>query len=95
LHFAANRDEAQKTAAHPRAERMQMEKDSAHNAQLLADIATRRVVPLHMTAFAEDLAKHLPRDAIILDEGTNELGHTHKLSPTRNLGLFLPMFRTA
>ncbi|MFZ1896161.1 MAG: thiamine pyrophosphate-binding protein, partial [Rhodoplanes sp.] len=72
--------EAQKTAAHARAERMQMEKDSAHSAQLQADITTREVVPLHMTAFAEELAKHLPRDAIIFDEAlTNSVALTRYL----------------
>jgi benzoylformate decarboxylase len=74
--------EAQKTAAHARAERMQMEKDSAHNGPLQADIATRQVVPLHMTAFAEELAKHLPRDAIIFDEAlTNSVALTRYLQP--------------
>ncbi|MGA8157389.1 MAG: thiamine pyrophosphate-binding protein [Rhodoplanes sp.] len=82
IHLKQQMTEAQKTAAHARAERMQMEKDSAHSAQLQADIANREVVPLHMTAFAEELAKHLPRDAIIFDEAlTNSVALTRYLQP--------------
>ena len=74
--------EAQKAGARARAERMRAEKDSARAAQLRADSANRQAVPLHMSAFAEELAKHLPKDVIIFDEAlTNSAALTRYLPP--------------
>ena len=75
--------EAQKAGARARVERMGAEKDRARAAQLQADVANRDAVPLHMTAFAEELAKHLPKDVIIFDEAlTNSLALTRYLPPS-------------
>jgi len=75
--------EAQKAGARARAERIAAEKDSVRTAQLQADAANREAVPLHMSAFAEELAKHLPKDVIIFDEAlTNSAALTRYLVPS-------------
>jgi thiamine pyrophosphate-dependent acetolactate synthase large subunit-like protein len=74
--------EFQKQAARARAERIAAEKERTRDSQLQADIANREAVPLHMSAFAEELAKHLPKDAIIYDEAlTNSAALTRYLPP--------------
>ena len=60
--------EAQKAAARDRAERSAREKEQQRAGDLERDRANRMAVPLHMSAFAEELAKQLPKDAIIFDE---------------------------
>ena len=61
--------EAQKAAARSRTERIGAEKEQRARRRLCSETAANReVVPLHMSAFAEELAKHLPNDAIIFDE---------------------------
>jgi benzoylformate decarboxylase len=74
--------DAQKAAARQRTERMAAEKERARAAQLEADAAVRTAVPLHMSAFAEELAKHLPKDVILFDEAiTNSAALTRYLPP--------------
>lgn len=59
---------AEKSAAAARSERLAAAKRQATEAQLAADEANRQAVPLHMSAFAAELARQLPKDAIIFDE---------------------------
>jgi benzoylformate decarboxylase len=81
--LVATMSEAQRKAARSRAERMAAEKESARAAQLQADAANREAVPLYMSAFAEELAKHVPGDAIIVDEAiTNSAALTRYLPPS-------------
>ena len=81
--LAATMTDAQKAAARGRAERIAAEKESARATQVQADAASREAVPLHMSAFAEELAKHLPPDVIIFDEAiTNSAALTRYLPPS-------------
>lgn len=63
-----NMTAAQKAAARTRAERIQAENARAEEQAKEQDRARREEVPLHMSAFAEVLAQHLPQDAILFDE---------------------------
>jgi thiamine pyrophosphate-dependent acetolactate synthase large subunit-like protein len=73
----------QKAAARARAERIAEEKERTRAAQVGSDSAHREAVPLHMSAFAEELAKHLPRDVIIYDEAlTNSAALTRYVPPS-------------
>ena len=73
----------QKAASRARADRITAEKESARAAQLQTDAANREAVPLHMSAFAEELAKHLPKDVILFDEAiTNSAALTRYLPPS-------------
>jgi benzoylformate decarboxylase len=75
--------DTQKAAARARAERFAVEKERARAAQVQSDSAQREAVPLHMSAFAEELAKHLPKDAIIYDEVlTNSPALTRYIPPS-------------
>jgi thiamine pyrophosphate-dependent acetolactate synthase large subunit-like protein len=58
----------QRQAAHDRAERLAQKKQQQHARDHEANGAHRTAVPLHMSAFAEELAKQLPMDAIVYDE---------------------------
>jgi benzoylformate decarboxylase len=81
--LAAQMTDAQKGAARARSERMAAEKDSTRAAQVQADAGRREAVPLYMSAFAEELAKHLPPDVIIFDEAiTNSAALTRYLPPS-------------
>jgi thiamine pyrophosphate-dependent acetolactate synthase large subunit-like protein len=81
--LAERMTDAQKAAARTRAERMAAEKDRSHTAAVEVDVANREAVPLHMSAFGEELAKHLPKDAIIYDEAlTATSGLTRYLTPS-------------
>ena len=73
----------EKAAAAARSEQLAAAKRQAVEAQRAADEALRQTVPLHMSAFAAELARQLPPDAIIFDESltyTPEL--TRYLVPT-------------
>jgi benzoylformate decarboxylase len=73
----------QKAAARARAERIGAEKERAHASQVQSDSARREAVPLYMSAFAEELAKHLPKDVIIYDEAlTNSAALTRYIPPS-------------
>jgi len=74
---------AQKAAADKRAGDIEKTKDRKRATQLHDDIVNRDAVPLYMSAFAEELAKQLPQDAIIFDEAlTNSEALTRYLPPT-------------
>jgi benzoylformate decarboxylase len=75
--------DAQKQAARARAQRIAAETERARAAQVQSDSAQREAVPLHMSAFAEELAKHLPKDVIIYDEAlTNSAALTRYIPPS-------------
>ena len=59
---------AQQQAARDRAERSARETQQQRAGDLERDRANRMAVPLHMSAFAEELAKQLPQGAIVYDE---------------------------
>ena len=74
---------AQKLAAATRARTIAAEAERARAGEMAADAAFRTAVPLHMTAFAEELAKQLPNDAILFDEAlTNSAALTRYLRPS-------------
>ena len=72
--------DSQKAAARARAERIAAETDRARASQLEGDAARRGAVPLYLSAFAEELAKQLPKDAIVFDEAL-----THSPELTRHI----------
>ena len=67
----------QKAAARARAESIAADTRRARASQVEADAARRSAVPLYLSAFAEELAKQLPEDAIIFDEA---LTHSPELT---------------
>ena len=69
--------DAQKTAARSRAERIAGETQRARASQIESDAGRRGAVPLYFSAFAEELAKQLPKDAILFDEA---LTHSPELT---------------
>lgn len=60
--------EAQKAAARDRAERIAAAGERARREALERDRMRRDAVPMRMSAFAEELARQLPGDAIVFDE---------------------------
>lgn len=76
-------DDAQKAAASSRAEAMGAEKERQLAADRERDRSFHDVTPLHASQFAEELAKHLPPDAIVFDEAlTTSPELTRYLTPT-------------
>jgi thiamine pyrophosphate-dependent acetolactate synthase large subunit-like protein len=74
----------QKRAAAGRAEQLAAVKTAARQRELAADADLRETIPLHMPAFAEELAKQLPADALIYDEALTYSGDlTRYLVPDR------------
>jgi thiamine pyrophosphate-dependent acetolactate synthase large subunit-like protein len=70
-------------AARERTERIQRENQQQHARDLEADRADRMAVPLHMSAFAEELAHQLPQNAIVYDESlTYSTELTRAVRPT-------------
>lgn len=63
-----NMTAAQKTAARTRAEHIVADNAGARERAREQDQAARESVPLHMSAFAEVLARRIPKDAILFDE---------------------------
>lgn len=81
--LAARMTPAQKQAAAARAEELRADKAAARLRDLAADAERREAVPLYMSAFAEELAKHLPPDVIVYDEALTSSGLTRYLVPER------------
>ncbi len=80
----------QKAAAEARTAELAQEKETAHNQAVKADQAVRDSFPLKFSAFAQVLAKHLPEDAIIFDEGlTCSPDFTRYFPPTQPDHYFL------
>ncbi|MBV8348258.1 MAG: thiamine pyrophosphate-binding protein [Mycolicibacterium sp.] len=79
----------QRQAVRDRAERSAREKQQQVAADVERDRANRRAVPLHMSAFAEELAKQLPEGAIIYDESiTYSTELTRWVPPPTSGGFF-------
>jgi benzoylformate decarboxylase len=73
---------AAKAEAAARATRIADENGRARAEQIDRDAAVRNAVPLHMSAFAEQLARQIPEDAIIYDEAiTYSAALTRYLTP--------------
>lgn len=79
----------QKSDAAARAERIGRENARAREAALQADRDRRGQVPMRMSAFAEELAKVLPKDAIIYDESLTYLPELTRWLPPNRPGAML------
>jgi len=74
----------QREAARRRAAELKAAKEKKLKAQLEADKAVRDEVPLHAARFMEELAGHLPEDAVIFDEAlTSSPELTRYIPPTK------------
>lgn len=83
-------DDGQKAAAARRADDMGTAKQQALEAARARDRSFHEALPLHASMFAEELAKHLPPDAIIFDEAlTTSPELTRYLTPTAPGSYFL------
>lgn len=83
-------DDGQKAAATSRAEAMGAAKQQDLEAARARDRSFHDALPLHASMFAEELAKHLPPDAIIFDEAlTTSPELTRYLTPTAPGSYFL------
>ena len=76
-------DGCAKGAARSRAERIAGETQRARASQVESDAAQRAAVPLYLSAFAEELAKHLPKDAILFDEALTHSPELTRYRPRR------------
>ena len=86
---AGRMSQTQQQAARDRAERLAREKEQQRAGDLERDRANRTAVPLHMSAFAEELAKQLPEGAILYDESiTHQAELMRWLPPTTPGQLF-------
>ncbi|MDJ0846681.1 MAG: thiamine pyrophosphate-binding protein [Crocosphaera sp.] len=73
----------QKAAAQGRTDEIGQAKEAAHKEAVAADQEVRDSFPLKFSAFAQVLAEHLPKDAIIFDEGlTSTPDFTRYFPPT-------------
>jgi benzoylformate decarboxylase len=79
----------QKSDAAARTERIGRENARAREAALQADRDRRGQVPMRMSAFAEELAKVLPKDAIIYDESLTYLPELTRWLPPNRPGAML------
>jgi thiamine pyrophosphate-dependent acetolactate synthase large subunit-like protein len=76
--------EDQKAAAKSRTEEIGKAKAAKRQAELDNDAANRSHEPMYLAAFTEELAKHLPEDAIIFDEAlTNSPAVTRYIRPQK------------
>jgi thiamine pyrophosphate-dependent acetolactate synthase large subunit-like protein len=83
-------EDSDKAAAASRAEAMGAAKQQDLEAARQRDRSFHDALPLHASMFAEELAKHLPPDAIIFDEAlTTSPELTRYLAPTRPGSYFL------
>ena len=80
--------QAQQQTARDRAERSAREKEQQRAGDLERDRANRMAVPLHMSAFAEELAKQLPKGAIVYDESLTHSQELMRWMPPTNPGEF-------
>jgi benzoylformate decarboxylase len=75
--------ESQKQAAQARLAASRSANDAARQQQLDHDAALRNEVPMHASAFMEELAKHVPPDVMIFDEAlTTSPDVTRYMPPT-------------
>jgi thiamine pyrophosphate-dependent acetolactate synthase large subunit-like protein len=78
----------QKVAAQARGKAIGAENERAREAAMEQDGTRRRQVPLHMSAFAEELARQLPKDAILYDESLTHLPELNRWLPPQAPGAF-------
>lgn len=81
--------DAEKAAARARMDEIGAGNASSRAAAMEQDRGRRDAVPLHMSAFAEELAKHLPKDAIIYDESLTYLPELMRWMPPSAPGTML------
>ena len=81
---------AQRQAARDRAERIEREEQQDRAGDRKDDRAYRVAVPLHMSAFAEELAKQVPDDVVIVDEALTNSDALTRYRPPRRSGALLP-----
>lgn len=80
----------QKEAAKARTAEIGKAKEEKRQKDIEKDQAMRDDVPLHLSRFTEELAAHLPEDAIIFDEAlTNSPSITRYIRPTKPEHYFL------
>jgi benzoylformate decarboxylase len=80
----------QKAAAAARMEALRQAREAKRADEMAKDRAVRDAVPLHMSRFMEELARHLPADAILFDEAlTNSPPISRYRPPTRTGQYFL------
>jgi benzoylformate decarboxylase len=80
----------QRAAAQARIQALQAAKEAQSNAAFESDKAVRDALPLRMSRFMEELAAHLPADALIFDEAlTNSPPISRYFPPTRTGQYFL------
>lgn len=83
-------DDGQRAAAASRADAMATAKQQDLEAAKARDRSFHDALPLHASMFAEELAKHLPADAIIFDEAlTTSPELTRYITPTSPGSYFL------
>jgi benzoylformate decarboxylase len=80
---------AEKAAARARMDEIGAANARSRAAAMEQDRGSRDAVPLHMSAFAEELAKHLPADAIIYDESLTYLPELMRWLPPSAPGTML------
>jgi benzoylformate decarboxylase len=78
----------QKSAAKARVDEFAQQKASKRQVALEADKAKRDDVPLHFSRFMEELAPHLPEDAILFDEGLTASPDIVRYKPSTQAGQY-------
>lgn len=78
----------QKAAAETRSAKIGTENAAKRARELEADRSRRTAVPLYMSAFAEELAQQLPKDAIVYDESLTHLPELNRWLPPHLPGAF-------
>ncbi len=80
--------DANREAARSRTAAMTESRDRRDAAERDADLAARRTTPLHVSQFLEELARRLPADAAIFDEGLTFSPEITRYLPPRRPGSF-------
>jgi thiamine pyrophosphate-dependent acetolactate synthase large subunit-like protein len=78
----------QKDAARARVEAAGKAKQAAHEAELKKDQEVRDAVPVRMSRFMEELASHLPPDAIVFDEALTNSPAVSRYLPANHPGQY-------
>lgn len=78
----------EKAAAQARGDEIGAENERTRTDALEQDRARRTAVPLYMSAFAEELAQRLPKDAILYDESLTHLPELNRWLPPALPGVF-------
>lgn len=78
----------QQLAALQRTEEIAKAKQQQLSAQLAVDNGIRDSVPLHLSQFAQELAKQLPPEAIVFDEATTHSEELRRYLPPTTIGQY-------